>query len=123
MITGCSSGAACAFNVAWNTEEFTRVYSSCGSLTGLRGSFTNSTLVHKFEPKPIRFYFQSGSHDMWTSFGDWWSANQAIFKLEMNKVILALNVDMRTFIMTTTSPFSVYMCGGGKGCTDTLYLI
>lgn len=80
MITGCSSGAACAFNVAWNTEEFTRVYSSCGSLTGLRGSFTNSTLVHKFEPKPIRFYFQSGSHDMWTSFGDWWSANQAMVR-------------------------------------------
>lgn len=80
MITGCSSGAACAFNVAWNTEEFTRVYSSCGSLTGLRGSFTNSTLVHKFEPKSIRFYFQSGSHDMWTSFGDWWSANQAMVR-------------------------------------------
>ena len=35
----------------------------------------------------------------------------------MNKVILALNVDMRTFIMTTTSPFSVCMCvcGGGAG--------
>lgn len=80
MITGCSSGAACAFNVAWNTEEFSRVYSSCGSLTGLRGSFENATLVHKFEPKPIRFYFQSGSHDMWTSFGDWWSANQAMVR-------------------------------------------
>ena len=80
MITGCSSGAACAFNAAWTTGEFSRVYSACGSFTGLRGSFTNSTLVHKFEPKPIRFYFQSGSHDMWTSFGDWWSANQAMVR-------------------------------------------
>lgn len=80
MITGCSSGAACAFNVAWATEEFTRVYSACGSFTGLRGSFANATLVQKFEPKPIRFYFQSGSHDMWTSFGDWWSANQAMVR-------------------------------------------
>lgn len=80
MITGCSSGAACAFNVAWNTNAFSRVYSSCGSFTGLRGSFTNATLVHKFETKPIRFFFQSGSHDMWTSFGDWWSANQAMVR-------------------------------------------
>lgn len=78
MIAGCSSGAACAFNVAWNTNEFARVYSSCGSFTGLRGSFANATLVHKLEPKPIRFYLQSGSNDMWTSFGDWWSANQAM---------------------------------------------
>lgn len=80
MIAGCSSGAACAFNVAWHTDEFARVYSSCGSLTGLRGSFVYATLVHKFETKPIRFYFQSGSNDMWTSFGDWWSANQAIVR-------------------------------------------
>ncbi len=80
MITGCSSGAACAFNVAWTTNAFSRVYSSCGSFTGLRGSFTNATLVHKFEPKPIRFFFQSGTLDMWTSFGDWWSANQAMVR-------------------------------------------
>lgn len=80
MITGCSSGAACAFNVAWNTNGFSRVYSSCGSYTGLRGSFTNATLVHKFETKPIRFFLQSGSNDMWTSFGDWWSANQAMVR-------------------------------------------
>jgi len=80
MITGCSSGAACAFNVAWNTDAFSRVYSSCGSYTGLRGSFTNATLVHKFETKPIRFFFQSGTQDMWTSFGDWWSANQAMVR-------------------------------------------
>ena len=80
MITGCSSGAACAFNVAWTTNAFSRVYSSCGSFTGLRGSFANATLVHKFEPKPIRFFFQSGTNDMWTSFGDWWSANQAMVR-------------------------------------------
>lgn len=80
MIAGCSSGAACAFNVAWSTDAFSRVYSSCGSFTGLRGSFTNATLVHKFEPKPIRFYLQSGTQDMWTSFGDWWSANQAMVR-------------------------------------------
>lgn len=80
MITGCSSGAACAFNVAWNTGSFSRVYSSCGSFTGLRGSYANATLVQKYEPKPIRFYFQSGTHDMWTSFGDWWSANQEMVR-------------------------------------------
>lgn len=80
MITGCSSGAACAFNVAWNTDAFSRVYTACGSFTGLRGSFTNAILVQKFEPKPIRFYLQSGTRDMWTSFGDWWSANQVMVR-------------------------------------------
>jgi len=80
MITGCSSGAAGAFNAAWNTNEFSRVYSACGSYTGLRGSFANTTLLHKFETKPIRFFLQGGSDDMWTSFGDWWSANQAMVR-------------------------------------------
>ncbi|MDR0349779.1 MAG: SMP-30/gluconolactonase/LRE family protein [Tannerella sp.] len=80
MITGCSSGAACAFNVAWYTDEFARVYSACGSFTGLRGSYGNATLVNKFEPKPIRLFLQSGSHDMWTCFGDWWTANQAMVR-------------------------------------------
>ena len=78
MIAGCSSGAACAFNVAWYTDAFSRVYSSCGSYTGLRGSFVSNTLVNKFETKPIRFFLQSGSRDMWTSFGDWWAANQTM---------------------------------------------
>lgn len=80
MITGCSSGAACAINAAWYTGEFARVYSACGSLTALRGSFANPSMVNKYETKDIRFYFQSGSEDMWTSFGDWWAVNQEMVR-------------------------------------------
>jgi len=79
MITGASSGAACAFNAAWcNPEEFPRAFTPIGSFTGLRGSYELSTLVHKMEPKNIRLYLQSGENDMWTCFGDWWSANQSM---------------------------------------------
>ena len=81
MITGFSSGAAAAFNAAWARPwEFSRVFTGAGSFTGLRGSFANATLVHKYEPKPIRFFLQSGSRDMWTCFGDWWSANQSMVR-------------------------------------------
>ena len=41
----------------------------------------------------------------------------------MNKVSLALNVDMRTFIMTTTSPFSVCMCVGHGGAVLILCIL
>lgn len=79
MIAGFSSGAAAAFNAAWACPwEFSRVFTGYGSFTGLRGSFANATLVHKYEPKPLRIFMQSGSRDMWTCFGDWWSANQSM---------------------------------------------
>lgn len=79
MIAGMSSGAACAFTVAWHFPElFPRVLSFCGSYTGLRGSYAYPTLIHKVEPKALRVFQQSGTHDMWTAFGDWWSANQAM---------------------------------------------
>jgi len=81
MIAGGSSGAACAYNVAWfYPEVFPRVFSAIGSYTGLRGSFIHPTLLHKTEPKPLRLYLQSGENDMWTSFGDWWSANNAMVR-------------------------------------------
>lgn len=81
MVAGFSSGAAAAFNLAWAYPwEFSRVFTGAGSFTGLRGSYANSTLVHKFEPKPLRIFLQSGTRDMWTCFGDWWSANQAMVR-------------------------------------------
>ncbi len=81
MIAGGSSGAAAAFNAAWAMpHEFSRVCSAIGSYTGLRGSFIYPTLLHKTEPKPLRLFLQSGTHDMWTSFGDWWSANNAMVR-------------------------------------------
>ncbi|MBC2595282.1 SMP-30/gluconolactonase/LRE family protein [Ruficoccus amylovorans] len=81
MIGGGSSGAAAAFNAAWaRPEEFSRVFSAIGSYTGLRGSYAYPTLIHKTEPKPLRLFLQSGTNDMWTAFGDWWSANNAMVR-------------------------------------------
>jgi len=81
MIAGNSSGGAAAFNAAWaRPEEFSRVFTSVGSYTGLRGAYIYPTLVHKTEPKALRLFLQSGTRDMWTSFGDWWSANNAMVR-------------------------------------------
>lgn len=81
MIAGGSSGAAAAFNAAWaRPEEFSRVFSAIGSYTGLRGSYVYPVMVQKTEPKPLRLFLQSGTNDMWTAFGDWWSANNAMVR-------------------------------------------
>lgn len=81
MIAGNSSGGAAAFNAAWaRPEEFSRVFTSVGSYTGLRGAYVYPTLIHKTEPKALRLFLQSGTRDMWTSFGDWWSANNAMVR-------------------------------------------
>jgi sugar lactone lactonase YvrE len=75
-ICGASSGAICAFNVAWERpNEFRRVYSSIGTYVGLRGGNNFPTLVRKFEPKPIRVFLQDGDQDLNIYAGDWWIAN------------------------------------------------
>ncbi|MCL1922008.1 MAG: alpha/beta hydrolase-fold protein [Kiritimatiellaeota bacterium] len=81
MIAGASSGGAAAYNAAWAfPDEFPRVFSAIGSYTGLRASYEHPTLLHKTEAKPIRLFLQSGEQDMWTAFGDWWSANNAMVR-------------------------------------------
>ncbi|HRE81226.1 MAG TPA: alpha/beta hydrolase-fold protein [Opitutaceae bacterium] len=81
MIAGGSSGAAAAFNAAWaRPEVFSRVFSAIGSYTGLRGSYVSPVLVQKTEPQALRLFLQSGTQDMWTVFGDWWSANNGMVR-------------------------------------------
>lgn len=76
-ICGASSGAICAFNVAWERpNEFRRVYSTIGTYVGLRGGDAFPTLVRKCEPKPIRVFLQDGNNDLNIYAGDWWVANQ-----------------------------------------------
>lgn len=76
-IGGSSSGASCAFTVAWNRPDaFRRVLSFIGSYTGLRGGDTYATLVRKSEPKPIRVFLQDGRRDLDLYSGNWWIANQ-----------------------------------------------
>ncbi len=78
-IGGSSSGAICAFTVAWERpEEFGRVFSSIGTYVGLRGGQNYPTLIRKFEPKPIRVFLQDGANDLNIYGGDWWMANQSM---------------------------------------------
>ena len=77
LIAGSSSGAICAFNVAWERPEaFRRVFSAVGSYTGLRGGNVFPVLVRKVEPKPLRVFLQDGSQDLNLFGGSWWVANQ-----------------------------------------------
>ncbi|MFO0959274.1 MAG: SMP-30/gluconolactonase/LRE family protein [Isosphaeraceae bacterium] len=76
-IAGASSGAICAFNVAWERPDaFRRVFSAIGTYVGLRGANAFPTLIRKFEPKPIRIFLEDGSKDLNIYGGDWWMANQ-----------------------------------------------
>lgn len=78
-IAGASSGAICAFNVAWERPDaFRRVFSSIGTYVGLRGAEEFSTLVRKSEPKPLRVFLQDGRSDLNIYAGDWWTANQGM---------------------------------------------
>ncbi|RYY25628.1 MAG: gluconolactonase [Chitinophagaceae bacterium] len=78
-IGGSSSGAVCAFTAAWEKpEEFSRVFSAIGTYVGLRGADHYSTLVRKYEPKPIRVFMQDGSNDLNIYAGDWWKANESM---------------------------------------------
>jgi len=76
-IAGASSGAICAFNVAWERpDEFRRIFSSIGTYVGLRGGHEFSTLIRKTEAKPLRIFLQDGTRDNNIYAGDWWLANQ-----------------------------------------------
>ena len=76
-IAGASSGAICAFNVAWERPDaFRRVFSSIGTYVGLRGANEFPTLIRKTEPKPLRVFLQDGTRDNNIYAGDWWVANQ-----------------------------------------------
>ena len=76
-IAGASSGAICAFTVAWERPDaFRRVLSTIGTYVSLRGGNEYPALVRKFEPKPIRVFLQDGSNDLNLYGGSWWVANQ-----------------------------------------------
>jgi len=76
-IAGSSSGAICAFTVAWERpDSFRKVYSTVGSFTNLRGGNVYPAWVRKTEPKPIRVYMSDTSGDIDNPFGSWPWANQ-----------------------------------------------
>ena len=63
-IGGTSSGAICAFNVAWERpNEFRKVISCIGSFTDIRGGHVFPKLVRDNEKKPIRVFLEDTLHD------------------------------------------------------------
>ena len=78
-IGGSSSGAVCAFTVAWeNPNEFSKVFSAIGTYVSLRGADRYPGLIRKYEPKPLRIFLQDGSNDLNIYGGDWWKANESM---------------------------------------------
>ena len=76
-IAGASSGAICAFTVAWHRPDlFSRVFSAIGTYVGMRGGDQYPVLIRKTETKPIRVYLQDNKNDSWNPlFGDWFKSN------------------------------------------------
>jgi enterochelin esterase family protein len=63
-IAGASSGAICAFTVAWQRpDQFRKVISTIGSFTNIMGGHVYPDLVRNSEPKPIRIFLQDGLND------------------------------------------------------------
>ncbi len=63
-IAGASSGAICAFTVAWQRpDQFHKVISTIGSFTNIRGGHVYPDLIRQSEPKPLRIFLQDGLND------------------------------------------------------------
>ena len=78
-ICGASSGGICSFTVAWERpKEFSKVLSTIGSFTDIRGGYVYPFLIRKQEPKPIRVFLQDGSNDLDNPYGNWPLANQTM---------------------------------------------
>lgn len=78
-IGGISSGAICAFTVAWERpDSFHKVISHVGSYTNIRGGFAYPALIRatKEKPKPLRVSLQDGANDLNNLHGNWPLANQ-----------------------------------------------
>jgi enterochelin esterase-like enzyme len=64
-IAGASSGAICAFTVAWQRpDQFHKVLSTIGSFTGIRGGDVYPDLIRESERKSIRIFLQDGVNDL-----------------------------------------------------------
>jgi enterochelin esterase family protein len=82
-IGGISSGAICAFTVAWNHPDwFGKVLSDVGSFTDLRGGHVYPQMVRDNPPKPIKIHMQDGINDNRrpeTPTRDWYLQNKAMY--------------------------------------------
>ncbi len=89
VIAGFSSGAICAFTVAWERPDaFRKAVSFFGSFTSIAyrpataaqpmqpGGDLYPTLIRRSPIKPLTIFLQDGSNDLNNDFGNWWLANQ-----------------------------------------------
>ena len=91
-ICGISSGAICAWTVAWERPDaFRKVLSHIGSFTDIRGGHNYPSLIRKTEKKPIRIFLQDGDHDLNNPAGNWWLAN-----LQMESALQFAKYDVKT---------------------------
>jgi len=84
-ITGLSSGAICAFNVAWQMpDQFSRVISWIGSFTGIQwkedpavadGGQDYPEKILREPHRNLRVWLQDGSEDVEAMYGSWPLAN------------------------------------------------
>ena len=88
-IGGTSSGAICAFTVAWHRpDQFRNVISMIGSYTSIGyrpatagapmvpGGDLYPTMIRKTPIKPIKVFLQDGRNDLDNQHGNWFLANQ-----------------------------------------------
>jgi hypothetical protein len=88
-IGGTSSGAICAFTVAWHRPDvFRKVISMIGSYVSIGyrpaangqalvpGGDLYPTLIRKSPIRPMRIFLQDGSNDLDNEHGNWFLANQ-----------------------------------------------
>jgi enterochelin esterase family protein len=88
-IGGTSSGAICAWTVAWNRPDaFGNVISMIGSYTSIGyhpatadhpmtpGGDTYPGLIRRGPIRPIRIFLQDGTNDLDNQFGNWHLANE-----------------------------------------------
>ena len=88
-IGGTSSGAICAWTVAWHRPDaFSNVISMIGSYTSIGyhpatadqpmipGGDTYPGLIRRNPIRPIRIFLQDGTNDLNNEFGNWHLANE-----------------------------------------------
>lgn len=114
-IAGASSGAICAFNVAWYfPQQFSRVLSHVGSYSGIQwhpernqeGGYIVSQRVRREERKNIRIWLSSGTDDIENFAGSW----------PLGNIILANSLKMKNYDFHFR--FGVGMHSIGQGALD-----
>lgn len=83
-IGGLSSGAICAFTVAWERpDSFRKVLSHIGSFADIRGGHNYPSYIRQHTIRPIRIFLQDGTNDLNNDWGNWWLGNlQMVSALE-----------------------------------------